>query len=146
MSELLLSKLPFLSSAEVLLPEQRFHQHAGSNYKLCTVQSLMKSSLKRACRCVNRFDHHCPAISNCVGQSNQRAYSAWLTVLLLGQLLFLHLAALFCARTAKHHWNSTGQHERGGLMDLLPGVWLLLKLHPGKLLLTAIEVSAMSIL
>lgn len=93
-----------------------------------------------ACRCVSRFDHHCPAISNCVGKGNQRAYSAWLSLLLLAQLLFLHLAALFCARTARHHWGATGQHDRGGFMDVLPGLWLIFRLHPGKLLLIVIEV------
>ena len=93
-----------------------------------------------ACRCVSRFDHHCPAISNCVGKGNQRAYSAWLALLLLAQLLFLHLAALFCARTARHHWGATGQHDRGGFMDVLPGLWLIFRLHPGKLLLIVIEV------
>ena len=92
------------------------------------------------CRCVDRFDHHCPAICNCVGKGNQRAYTAWMAVLLLAQLLFLHLSCLFCARVARHHWNAAGQHDRGGFLDLLPSLWLVFKLHPGKVLLIVIEV------
>lgn len=93
------------------------------------------------CRCVDRLDHHCPAICNCVGKGNQRTYTAWLTVLLLAQMLFLHLSCLFCARVARHHWNTAGQHDRGGFTDLWPGLWLVYRLHPGKVLLIVIEVS-----
>ena len=89
---------------------------------------------------MDRFDHHCPAICNCVGKGNQRAFTAWLVVLLLAQILFLHLACLFCARTARHHWHASGQHDKGSLSDLVPGLWLLFTLHPGKLLLILIEV------
>ena len=92
------------------------------------------------CRCVDRFDHHCPAICNCVGKGNQRAYTAWLTTLLLAQILFLHLSCLFCSRLAQHHWNAAGEHGRGGFTDVLPGLSLVFKLHPGKVLLILIEV------
>lgn len=93
------------------------------------------------CRCVDRFDHHCPAICNCVGKGNQRTYTAWLAVLLLAQILFLHLSCLFCARVTRHHWNTAGQRDRGGFTDLWPGLCLVYRLHPGKVLLIVIEVS-----
>ncbi|KAL3143272.1 hypothetical protein ABBQ38_002117 [Trebouxia sp. C0009 RCD-2024] len=128
---------------EELLSSPKYSQ--GTCYT-CHVQRPLRSKHCITCdRCVGRFDHHCPAISNCVGQGNQRSYSAWLALLLLAQLLFLHLATLFCARTARHHWNATGQHDRSGLLDVLPALWLLFKLHPGKLMLTVIEVPLLAV-
>ncbi len=111
---------------------------------LCLRQLSLQHVLERLvlCRCVDRFDHHCPAICNCVGKGNQRTYTAWLTVLLLAQILFLHLSCLFCARVARHHWNTAGQHDRGGFTDLWPGLSLVYRLHPGKVLLIVIEVSS----
>lgn len=112
----------------------------GSCYS-CHLHRPLRSKHCITCdRCVDRFDHHCPAICNCVGKGNQRAYTAWMAVLLLAQLLFLHLSCLFCARVARHHWNAAGQHDRGGFLDLLPSLWLVFKLHPGKVLLIVIEI------
>ncbi|KAL0039743.1 hypothetical protein WJX77_006684 [Trebouxia sp. C0004] len=112
----------------------------GSCYT-CHLQRPLRSKHCVTCdRCVDRFDHHCPAICNCVGKGNQRTYTAWLTVLLLAQMLFLHLSCLFCARVARHHWNTAGQHDRGAFTDLWPGLCLVYRLHPGKVLLIGIEV------
>ena len=106
----------------------------------CTLSCTWCEQASMLCRCVDRFDHHCPAICNCVGRGNQRAYTAWLASLLLAQILFLHLSCLFCARVARHHWNAAGQHDRGGFTDLMPALWLVFTLHPGKVLLIVIEV------
>ncbi|KAA6418532.1 MAG: hypothetical protein FRX49_11478 [Trebouxia sp. A1-2] len=112
----------------------------GSCYT-CHLQRPLRSKHCVTCdRCVDRFDHHCPAICNCVGRGNQRTYTAWLTVLLLAQILFLHLSCLFCARVARHHWNTAGQHDRRGFTDTWPGLCLVYRLHPGKVLLIVIEI------
>lgn len=42
-------------------------------------------------RCVERFDHHCPIIGNCVGAGNQRTFVLFLAALCLAQLLFCKL-------------------------------------------------------
>lgn len=42
-------------------------------------------------RCVERFDHHCPVIGNCVGAGNHRAFVGYLMAIVLCQLLFCNL-------------------------------------------------------
>jgi hypothetical protein len=42
-------------------------------------------------RCVERFDHHCPVLGNCVGAGNHKTFVAFLAFMLVSQLLFCHL-------------------------------------------------------
>lgn len=88
------------------------------------------------------FDHHCPAIGNCVGEGNQRTFAAWLGLLLTAQLLFLHLSCAYCARVARHRWATAGIHDRAGWGAVGPGLWLLFGMHPGKMLLILVEASS----
>lgn len=90
---------------------------------------------------MDTFDHHCPAIGNCVGRGNQRSFAAWLGVLLSAQLLFLHLSCYFCARVARHSWATARLHDEADWSAIAPGLWLVFGLHPGKVLLILLQVS-----
>ena len=37
-------------------------------------------------KCVRRFDHHCPAVGNCIGEGNQRLFLSYLIVMSLAQV------------------------------------------------------------
>jgi hypothetical protein len=44
-------------------------------------------------RCVERFDHHCPVLGNCVGAGNHKTFVAFLAVMLLSQVLFCQVVS-----------------------------------------------------
>lgn len=77
-----------------------------SDCDTCHMRRPLRARHCSACRaCVERQDHHCPAINNCVGAGNARVFAAWQALVFLGQLIFLQLTirALWRhARTLAH--------------------------------------------
>lgn len=59
---------------------------------ICKVKRTQRSRHCQQCnRCVDRFDHHCPWINNCVGANNFRAFYLFVCV----QLVYIGLVT-FC--------------------------------------------------
>lgn len=50
-------------------------------------------------RCVERFDHHCPVLGNCVGAGNHKAFVAFLALMLLSQILFCQVVSSMLTQT-----------------------------------------------
>jgi len=56
----------------------------------------MRSHHCKECgRCVDRLDHHCPWIDNCVGLGNQRSFYCFIVALLLTIATFYHVVVLY---------------------------------------------------
>ncbi|PNH03899.1 hypothetical protein TSOC_009980 [Tetrabaena socialis] len=73
----------------------------------CHVPRPLRSKHCQFCnRCVRRFDHHCPAVNNCVGESNERAFAAWIFVM----VLVVYVTLSFCLQ---RHQAFTGPPASG---------------------------------
>lgn len=83
-------KIDFLSLLECFDPNA-----------LCPECEVIRTSRSRHCnicnRCVNRFDHHCPWINNCVGGGNHGWFYLYIlsTLLYAGCLMFLSGQTLY---------------------------------------------------
>jgi len=66
------------------------------NTQLCPDCETIRTARSRHCavchRCVERFDHHCPWINNCIGVRNHNYFLAYVTL----QLLVLIMAVIMC--------------------------------------------------
>mmetsp|Transcript_87369 Transcript_87369/g.199526 ORF Transcript_87369/g.199526 Transcript_87369/m.199526 type:complete len:445 (-) Transcript_87369:26-1360(-) len=65
---------------------------AASFKRVCVICRQLKTMRSHHCkdcgRCVDRLDHHCPWIDNCVGIGNQRPFFVFIVVLFLAVLQF----------------------------------------------------------
>lgn len=63
----------------------------------CAVAELVMCPLLFLCcpcrRCVERFDHHCPVLGNCVGAGNHKTFVAFLALMFLSQVLFCQVVS-----------------------------------------------------
>jgi palmitoyltransferase len=68
---------------------------------LCPECEVIRTERSRHCnicnRCVERFDHHCPWINNCVGVRNHAFFFLYIafTISYIGTALFLNGSVLF---------------------------------------------------
>ena len=68
--------------------------------QLCPECKVIRTSRSRHCsvchRCVERFDHHCPWINNCVGVKNHRVFLCFIIfqLILLAFSLFITLYSM----------------------------------------------------
>lgn len=63
---------------------------------VCRTKRTMRSHHCKECsRCVDRHDHHCPWIDNCVGLGSQRSFYCFITTLLLVILGYYYVVALY---------------------------------------------------
>eukprot|EP00887_Chlorella_sp_A99_P002890 scaffold6.g2890.t1 len=74
----------------------------GANPAQCFTCNIYKPIRSKHCancdRCVAEFDHCCPAVNNCVGAGNRRAFMGYLLSLWAAEALWLSLAGTFWRR------------------------------------------------
>merc|ERR1719201_1910889 len=64
---------------------------------VCRARREMRSHHCKECgRCVQRLDHHCPWINNCVGLGNQRSFYCFIILLFAAIVFFYYVVALYC--------------------------------------------------
>jgi hypothetical protein len=70
------------------------------SYQICPDCAVLRTPRSRHCQickvCVQKFDHHCQWVNNCVGASNLRMFYVFLWVILVNlvYLTFIHISVL----------------------------------------------------
>jgi len=81
--------------------------------EMCPDCEVMRSTRSKHCaicnRCVERFDHHCPWINNCVGAGNHNAFMTFITSMIF-TLLFIVISCSisFGQKCEKRHPDDVG--------------------------------------
>merc|ERR1719436_1642306 len=67
---------------------------------VCRARRKMRSHHCKECgRCVDRLDHHCPWIDNCVGLGNQRSFYGFIVMLLMTIASYYYVVILYAFDT-----------------------------------------------
>lgn len=82
-------------------------------------------------RCIDRFDHHCPVIWNCLGAGNIRIFFCFIICMVVAQGLHICLTLVYCQRAARRHPTLAG-YAGSSALGLLQAAFVM---HPGKTLL-----------
>merc|ERR1719506_3469568 len=73
---------------------------------VCRARREMRSHHCKECgRCVQRLDHHCPWIDNCVGLGNQRSFYVFIVILFATIMYFYYVVALYCGDVIFPYWS-----------------------------------------
>eukprot|EP00928_Gymnodinium_smaydae_P008354 TRINITY_DN13040_c0_g1_i1.p1 TRINITY_DN13040_c0_g1~~TRINITY_DN13040_c0_g1_i1.p1 ORF type:complete len:730 (-),score=157.92 TRINITY_DN13040_c0_g1_i1:131-2293(-) len=102
---------------------------------VCRARRKMRSHHCKECgRCVERLDHHCPWVDNCVGLGNQRSFYCFIVVLFLTILYFYYIVGLYACDTV---FPEMANGSFYGLVDAVTNGSLGPELGPLVVLMTA---------
>jgi len=73
---------------------------------VCRARREMRSHHCKECgRCVQRLDHHCPWIDNCVGLGNQRSFYCFIVILFGTIVYFYYVVQVYCVEEVFPLWS-----------------------------------------
>jgi len=74
---------------------------------VCRARREMRSHHCKECgRCVQRLDHHCPWIDNCVGLGNQRSFFCFIVMLFASIVYFYYVVAVYVGDFLLPQWSN----------------------------------------